>query len=189
MITDVGLKTDWLLLSKSCESWDIHLFFFYTVGEPGYAVLMRLIIWKSWPTYIVIHCCKKGEYVGTPIILFLPRSYFPDSRELILMATPFYIVPEKNVSYSWINYFWYHSSYYDYHMLMWLGWYITFQSIAEFRIGVRVTCHRKDHFLFIFLTKLYISLTLVISICNVARDGSSTREQTVTEWQGTSFKS
>ena len=64
-------------------------FFFYTVGEPGYAVLMRLIIWKSWPTYIVIHCCKKGEYVGTPIILFLPRSYFPDSREFVWWPHPF----------------------------------------------------------------------------------------------------
>ena len=67
----------------------------------------------SWPTYIVIHCCRKGEYVGTPITLFLPRSYFPDSREFD--ATSFYIVPEKNVSCSWINYFCYHSSNYDYH--------------------------------------------------------------------------
>ena len=60
--------------------------------QPGYAVLMWLIIWKSWPTYN-IHCCRKGEYmyVGTPIILFFPRSYFPDSREFdghILLHCP-----------------------------------------------------------------------------------------------------
>lgn len=87
MTTGVGLKTDWLLLSKSCDN---HLFF-YTVGEPGYAVSMWLIIWKSWPTYIVIHCCRKGEYIGTLIILFFPRIYVPDSREFdshILLNCP-----------------------------------------------------------------------------------------------------
>ena len=88
-------------------------FFFYAIGEPGYVVLMRLIIWKSWPTYIVIHCCKKGEYIGTPPSCFFQEVIFQILENL--MATSFYIVPEKNVSCSWINYFCYHSSNYDYH--------------------------------------------------------------------------
>ena len=104
-------------------------FFFFTVGEPGYAVMMQLVIWKSWPTYIVIHCCKKGEYVGTPSSCFFQEVIFQILENL--MAKSFYIVPEKNVSCSWINYFCYHSSYYDYHMLMFLGWYITFQLLAD----------------------------------------------------------
>ena len=188
MITDVGLKTDWLLLSKSCESWDIHLFFFYTVGEPGYAVLMQLIIWKSWPTYIVIHCCRKGEYIGTPITLFLPRSYFADSREFdghILLHCPrkeCFMLLDKLFLLSFI--------------LLWLSYVDVSRVIHNTSITYRylglvseLGVIEKTIFFSFLITKLYISLTLVISICNVARDGSSTREQTITEWQRTSFKS
>ena len=84
-------------------------FFFYTVGEPGYVVLMRLIIWKSWPTYIVIHCCKMGEYIANLSSCFFQEAIFQILENL--MAPSFYIVPEKNVLCSWINYFCYHSSY------------------------------------------------------------------------------
>lgn len=117
MITDVGLKTDWLLLSKSCESCDIHLFF-YTVGEPGTLCCIDAAhhLMKELTHTHHYSLSKKGEYVGTPIFLFFFQEVIFQILEN-LMATSFHIVPEKNVSCSWINYFCYHLSYYDYHML------------------------------------------------------------------------
>ena len=99
------------------------------------------------------------------------------------MATSFYIVPEKNVSCSWINYFCYHSSNYDYHKNVDVSRVIHNISITYRYLGLvsELRVIEKTIFFSFLMTKLYISLTLVISICNVARDGSSTREQTITE--------
>ena len=120
-------------------------------------------------------------------MLALPSSCF--FQEVIfqilenLMATSFYIVPEKNVSCSWINYFCYHSSNYDYHKNVDVSRVIHNISITYRYLGLvsELRVIEKTIFFSFLMTKLYISLTLVISICNVARDGSSTREQTITE--------
>lgn len=149
---------------------------------------MWLIIWKSWPIYIDIHCCRKGEYVCTPIILFFPKRYFPDFREFddhILLHCSWkecFMLLDKLFLLSFV--------------LLWLSYVDVSREIHNISITYRYLglvselCVIEKTIFFSFFNKIiYISLTLVISICNVARDGSSTREQTITEWQRSFIKS